>query len=121
MLSFLDETRVFVVAGVTDMRLSFNGLSAIVENVLEKDPLCGHVFAFCNRRRNRIKLLYWDGSGYWVSAKRLERGTFAWPSSSAKAVSMSREELAFLVSGIEIIEARQRAWYRRGTQRQVTR
>jgi len=105
--------RFYVVAGPTDMRKSFNGLSAVVENHLDQDPLSGHVFAFCNRRKNRVKLLVWDGSGLWVSAKRLEKGTFAWPQSDAVSVEMSSEEVTLILGGIDLKQTRRRRWYKR--------
>jgi len=78
MISLSSATRIFIVTGTTDMRKSFNGLYAIVAYQLDEDPVSGHVFVFCNRARNRIKLLVWDGSGLWVCAKRLEKGRFHW-------------------------------------------
>ncbi|MEZ6024717.1 MAG: IS66 family insertion sequence element accessory protein TnpB [Planctomycetota bacterium] len=73
MLSFPASVRIHVAVGVTDMRKSFDGLCAVAQNVLEEDPFSGHVFAFCNRRRDRLKLLLWDRNGFWVFAKRLAR------------------------------------------------
>ena len=70
-------TRVYLARGVTDMRMGFNGLYGCVTRLLERDPLSGHLFVFCNRRRTRLKILFWDGSGLWVCAKRLERGCFS--------------------------------------------
>jgi transposase len=102
-------TKVFVRTGATDMRLSFNGLYALVSTVLRQDPLSGHLFTFCNRARTRIKVLYFDGSGLWVCAKRLERGTFAWPQDGQSEIDATH--LQALLTGFEI-EPRQR-WYRR--------
>ena len=94
------------------MRKSFNSLAAIVTGTLAHDPTCGHLFVFCNRGHNRIKIMYWDGSGLWVCAKRLEKGTFAWPNTDAVSIEMSREELVLLISGLDISSARRRRWYR---------
>jgi transposase len=69
-------TRVFVAVAPTDLRGSFNALYGLVQRVLAQDPLSGHLFVFTNRRRNRLKILWWDGSGLWVAAKRLEKGCF---------------------------------------------
>ena len=75
MLSLSSATRVFVALEPVDMRQSFNGLYARVQTVLQQEPTSGHWFVFTNRRRNRLKILLWDGSGLWICAKRLEKGT----------------------------------------------
>ena len=72
-------TRVYLALGATDMRKGFEGLHGLVRQRLELDPLSGHLFLFCNRSRTRLKVLFWDGSGLWVCAKRLEKGRFSWP------------------------------------------
>lgn len=102
-------TRVFVKTGATDLRLSFNGLHAQVVNVLNADPLSGHLFCFCNRARTRVKILTFDGSGLWVFAKRLERARFAWPEAGEGQIDPL--QLQALLTGFEL-EAR-RNWYRR--------
>ena len=79
MLSFSGSLRVFVAVEACDMRKGFEGLSALVGTVLNEQVKSGALFAFSNRRRTRLKILYWDGSGLWVLSKRLEKGTFAWP------------------------------------------
>jgi transposase len=113
MLSISAATQVYLVAGATDMRKSFNGLMAIVKNELQQDVLSGHIFAFSNRRRNRVKLLFWDRSGLWVCAKRLERGTFAWPQEPQGSIELSPDELTLLLGGIDLQDAERRDWYRR--------
>lgn len=110
MLSF-PGAQIFLVAGVTDMRKSFRGLPAIVENVVGKNPLSGQVFLFCNRRRNRLKILFFDRNGYWICAKRLEKGTFAWPKTGGTSLEMTPEELALLLGGIDLRETKRRRWY----------
>lgn len=107
------DGRVFVAPGNTDMRKSFNGLAAATREVLKADPLSGALFAFCNRRRNLLKLLYWDGTGFWVFAKRLEKGTFAWPRAATGAthVSLSIEELAALLGGFTLDLSTRRRWW----------
>jgi transposase len=102
-------TRVFVRAGATDMRKGFDGLHALVREQLGEDPLSGHLFVFCNRARTRLKVLCWDGSGLWVCAKRLERGTFAWPATGDGAIEPAR--LHALLAGLQV--QGMRAWYRR--------
>ena len=113
MLSF-PGTQIFLVAGVTDMRKSFRGLPAIVQSTLGKDPLCG-VYLFCNRRKNRLKILFFDSGGYWVCAKRLERGTFAWPEVGGTSLEMTPKELALLLGGIDLVQTRRRPWYQHAT------
>ena len=78
MLNIGSGSKVFLVAGPTDMRKSFDTLAAVVKNVIHADPLSGHLFEFCNRKRARLKVLLWEDSGFWLLAKRLERGTFNW-------------------------------------------
>lgn len=109
MLSFPPSVRIYLAAGATDMRKSFDGLSAAAQQVLELDPLSGHVFVFCNRRRDRIKILFWDRAGYWCLAKRLEEGTFAWPEPRAAArVELTTRELMCILEGIDLRDVRLR-------------
>ena len=110
MLSVSPATRVFVALSPVDMRRSFNGLYADVQSVLGQDPLTGHLFVFTNRVKNRVKILYWDGSGLWVCAKRLERGTFGWPVAEGVSLCLRPEELQLLLHGIE--GTPRRRWYR---------
>jgi transposase len=94
------------------MRKSFDGLSGLARGALEQDPLSGDLFVFCNRRRDRLKILYFDGSGLWVFAKRLEKGTFSWPEAGCAArVELRASELALLVGGIDSTRTRLRRWY----------
>jgi len=104
--------KVFLVAGTTDMRKSFDTLAAVVREVIHDDPLSGHLFVFCNRRRDRLKVLVWEESGFWLLAKRLEKGTFTWPESSRGRVEYSTAELAALLAGLEL-SGRRRKRYRR--------
>jgi len=110
-------TRVFLALGATDLRKSFEGLACLVKHRFQEDPLSGHLFVFVNQRRNRLKLLYWDGSGTWVCAKRLEAGRFCWPSPQAPpekgALRILSEELTLLLSGIDLEKTRSRAWWRK--------
>ncbi len=93
-----------------DMRKSFNGLYSQVQAVLGQDPLSGHLFLFTNKNRNRVKILLWDGSGLWMCAKRLERGTFGWPTGDQASCCLRPEDLQLLLHGIEA--QRRRRWYR---------
>ena len=112
MLTLSSSTRVYVVAGATDMRRSF-GLAAVVTGTLSLDLCSGHLFVFSNRRRNRVKVMYFDGSGLWVCSKRLEKGTFKWPEPGTAFVEMTSEELMLLLGGIDLRATRKRPWYRR--------
>ena len=112
MLSFLATTRVFLAAGGTDLRKSFDTLAGVVRGSLQLDPLTGHLFVFTNARRNRLKILFWDRHGWWLCSRRLEMGTFRWPSSTAPAIELSPEELTLLVAGIDLQQTTRRKWRR---------
>jgi transposase len=116
MFGWGSATRIYLAAGVTDMRKGFEGLYGLVRDQLQLEPLSGHIFIFSNAQRNRLKLLFWDGSGLWVCAKRLERGRFGWPPAEAGArkVVLSQEELALLLGGIDLADSKRRAWFRKG-------
>ena len=113
MLALGSQTPIYLVAGVTDMRKSFDGLSAIVSGHLQIDPSAGQLFVFCNARHNRLKILQFDPSGVWVAAKRLEKGTFRWPQSSDRTMELSYEELVMIVGGLDAAHTRHRRWYGR--------
>ena len=110
-------TRVFLAVGPTDLRKGFDGLGDWVRHQMKEDPLSGLLFVFSNRNRTRIKLLYWDGSGTWILAKRLEKGRFSWPRDdgepAAPALRILAEELTMLLSGIDLEKTRSRAWWRK--------
>lgn len=93
--------QVWIAAGVTDLRRGFTGLSALVQTRLEHEPFSGHVFVFRGRRGDLIKLLWWDGDGLCLFAKRLERGRFVWPKAEDGVVALTRAELAMLLEGID--------------------
>lgn len=115
MFGISTATKVFVACGATDMRKHFNGLHGLVEQKIRQDPLSGHVFVFCNRSRNRIKVFYWDGSGCWVCAKRLEEGRFSWPDETVGEVNWDREMLmmVLVLGGMEMEQVKRKPWYRR--------
>lgn len=94
-------TRIWIAAGVTDMRAGFNGLAPKVETALTEDPFSGHVFVFRGRRGDMIKLLWWTGDGLCLLAKRLERGRFVWPQANSGTVSLSQAQLSMLLEGID--------------------
>ncbi len=109
-------TKIYIAVESVDMRKGFDGLFGLVRDRLGQDPLSGHLFLFSNRGRSRsCKVLVWDGSGLWVCAKRLEKGRFRWPTAQVGAsVVMRPEELAMLINGLDLAEARPRKdWLRR--------
>jgi len=102
MLSF-DGKKIYLSCGVTDMRKSINGLSAIVETKFALNPFDNAVFVFCNRNRDRLKILEWDGDGFWLYLKRLEKGRFRWPSvGDDPTMNLTAEELAILLGGTRV-------------------
>ena len=94
-------TRIWIVAGTTDLRRGFDGLAALVQTRLAVDPFSGHIFAFRGQRGDRIKLLWWDGDGLCLFAKRLERGRFVWPRATNGVVSLTPAQLSMLLEGID--------------------
>jgi transposase len=114
MLTLSPAVRIYLATGTTDLRRSIDGLAALVRERFTLDPLSGHLFLFRNRRGDRLKILAWDQSGFWVLYKRLERGTFAWPSADAAGpVEMRSPDLALLLAGIDLAQTRRRRWYER--------
>jgi transposase len=101
MIGLPASTQIWIAAGVTDLRRGFTGLSAIAQTVLEKSPFSGHVFVFRGRRGDLIKLLWFDGDGLCLFAKRLERGRFVWPQAESGSVSLTRAQLSMLLEGID--------------------
>jgi transposase len=120
MLALGKAGRVFIAAGASDLRKSFDTLAGLVRNTLGKDPLSGDLFIFCNGPRNRIKVLFWDRNGYWLCAKRLEKGTFAWSAAvpAGAGVELVFEELMLLLEGIDLTQTRRRRWYGRSNEQQ---
>ncbi len=98
------NTKVYLAIGNTDMRKSINGLSILVSEYLELDPFSGHLFAFCNRRRNMLKILYWDRNGFCIWHKRLEKHSFKWPASKTEIMTIGQRELNWLMDGLEICQ-----------------
>ena len=114
MLSFRPGTRIFISTQPTDMRKGFDGLSAIVEHQWDATPLSGDLFVFSNRRRTLLKILYWDGDGYAIWYKRLERGGFRIPPPTAEGrIELTAAKLAMILEGIDLKNTRQRKRYRR--------
>ena len=104
MLALTPGLRIFVAVAPVDLRRGFDGLSAHVETVLRERVLEGGLFVFTNRRRNRLRLLWFDGTGLWQATKRLEGGTLHWPAGEAAAVGLRPAQLSALISGLEVTE-----------------
>ena len=115
MLNFSHQTRVFLFLEPVDMRKSFCGLCLLAESVLNEDPASGHWFAFINRRRDRLKLLGWDGQGFWIWYKRLESGGFQKPAADPSQVQAEIDvtQLSLIINGIELSSAQRRRRYSR--------
>jgi len=101
MITLSPKTHIWIAAGVTDLRRGFDGLSALVQTKLEQSPFSGHVFVFRGRRGDLIKILWWDGDGVCLFAKRLERGRFVWPQATEGSVALTRAQLSMLLEGID--------------------
>ena len=97
-----DNLKVYLAPGITDLRKSIDGLSILVESQLELNPFSGYLFAFCNRKRTSIKILYWDVNGFCLWMKRLEAQTFQWPEDNASSVCISGRELSWLLDGLPL-------------------
>jgi transposase len=113
MLPLAASRRFFLYAQSTDMRKSFDGLSGLVTSALSSDPLSGDVYVFINRRRDRLKLLVWDRSGFWIFYKRLEAGTFQLPRhlSAQTSLEVPYEDLMMILEGIDLVSVKRRPRY----------
>jgi transposase len=100
------HTRVYLAVGSTDMRKSINGLSILVADRLKMDPLSGHLFVFGNRRRNMVKVLYWDRNGFCLWHKRLEKQYFKWPKAAADVYEIDHRQLGWILEGLDIHHVR---------------
>lgn len=101
MIPVPSNTRVWLAAGVTDMRRGFNTLAAQAEQCLSEDPFCGHLFVFRGRRGDLLKIIWWDSQGACLFSKRLERGRFVWPAAKEGKISVTAAQLAMLLEGID--------------------
>lgn len=116
MLSFTGALKVFLAVEPCDLRKSFNGLHAVVTETLKENPRNGALFVFCNRRRTRLKILFFDGTGLWICAKRLEEGSFSWPRPvdvQSHKIHLTPEALSLLTDGVDLRGAKLRPWYER--------
>jgi transposase len=113
MLSWPTSVRVFMYRHPTDLRRSFDRLAAMVQEVLHEDPFSGHLFVFVNRSRDRVKILLWDRSGFWLLYKRLEQGCFRLPQGSEEILAIDSVKLSLILEGIDLAGARQQKRYHR--------
>jgi len=104
MIALEEHTRVYLAVGATDLRKSIDALAALVYEVLEQDPFSSHLFAFCNRGRDKLKILFWQRNGFWLWYRRLERERFRWPQAQAgaSAIEVSARELRWLLEGLDL-------------------
>ena len=108
---FASASKVYIALGATDMRKSINGLSLLVVDQFDLDVFSGNLFAFCNRRRDLIKILYWADNGFCIWLKRLEKDIFRWPDSEQDVMEISRTALDWLLSGLDLRQAHKRLNY----------
>jgi transposase len=124
MLSVSSQTRVFLARGPVDMRKSFNGLIGLTESVLAQDPLSGHLFVFINRRRDRIKLLYWGGTGFCIWYQHLEEGGYQLPDAATadeqEGIEITSTQLSLILDGVDLSSVRHRPRYRLPIDRATT-
>lgn len=109
------QTKVFLAKDATDMRKSFRGLIVLAEAVLHQDPVSGHLFVFVNKRQHMLKILHWDGSGWWIWYRQLERGSFQLPqpaSTDDGGMELTPTQLSLILDGIDLSSVRQRLRYR---------
>lgn len=104
---------VYVKPGRTDMRKAINGLISAVKESMQVDPFSESIFVFCGRSRKLIKILYWDGNGFCLWQKRLEKGSFAWPTDAESALHLTSEELRWLLTGVDFRQIHQPAFFER--------
>jgi transposase len=105
MIPWGSNTKVYLATGATDMRKAINGLMVLVEDVLQADPFSSHLFVFCNRLRDKIKILVWHNNGFWLLYRRLEKQRFWWPDRhEAVALEITTRELSWLLEGLDITQ-----------------
>lgn len=104
MLNEVAVNQVYLARGSTDLRKSIDGLAVLVQQEFELDPFSPNLFVFCNRGRDKLKILYWDQNGFWLYYRRLERGKFQWPSETndSAALKISRRQLNWLLDGLSL-------------------
>lgn len=98
--------QVWLSPGATDMRKNIDGLAAIAQYTIKQDPMGQHIFVFCNKPKDKIKILFWDLNGFWLFYKRLEKGRFKWPNEPTHSICISRRQLSWLLAGLSIDQAK---------------
>lgn len=106
MISGPSQARVYLVTGYTDMRKAIGSLSVMVQAQLELDPFSGHLFVFCNRKQNIIKILYWDVNGFCLWQKKLEKHFFKWPKSREDVLYLQKRQLDWLLDGLDLVQVK---------------
>lgn len=102
MISDISNRQVYLACGSTDLRKSIDSLAVLVKEVFDLDPFSQSLYVFCNRSRNKLKILQWDHNGFWLHYRRLERGKFNWPDENTRVVSISYRELRWLLDGLSL-------------------
>ena len=113
MILDINETRIFIRPGYTDLRKASNGLTLLVQEEMGQDPFSGSIYIFCNRDRKLIKGVYWDKSGFWLCQKRLEKEKHPWPQTVEAALELNTEELKMLLTGIDFFKAHKELHYKK--------
>lgn len=123
MFAISSHVRIYLARDPVDMRKSFHGLTSLTESVLKQDPLSGQLFVFINRRRDRIKVLYWGGTGFCIWYQQLQKGTYQLPKVTAAdcedGIEITASQLSMILDGIDLSSVRQRPRYRHTTQGKV--
>jgi len=109
----LNNVRIFIRPGYTDLRKASYGLTAIVQEEMKENPFSGSVYLFCNREHKLLKAVYWDKTGFWLCQKRLEKEKFPWPSTIEAAREINADELKMLLSGIDFFKAHKTLYYKK--------
>ena len=106
MLRMTPGAQVYLALGPTDLRNNIDGLSIMIEKSFQLDPFSASLFVFCNRKKDKLKILFWDKNGFWLYYRRLEKGTFQWPSKSDgnKTMAVTEQQLSWLLDGLSLCE-----------------
>lgn len=107
----ISKLKIYVRPGATDLRKQQASLAVVVQNLMEGDPFSGSLYLFCNRKRNLLKALYWDGNGFALWQKRLEKDTFPWPKNVEQALEINERQLKLLLEGLDVWRAHKRISY----------